>query len=90
MKEHKQDEHENMTMRQRDHEHAHGGIFGEKTELIFAIICGALLGIGFGLSFVKDISSIIFLLVFILEPISLVVFTQLKKQLRALVKEILR
>jgi len=39
-----------------EHEHAHGGIFGEKTELIFAIICGALLGIGFGLSFVTGIS----------------------------------
>lgn len=38
-----------------DHEHAHGGIFGEKTELIFAIICGALLGIGFGLSFIKGL-----------------------------------
>lgn len=42
-----------------DHSHSHGGIFGEKTELIFAIICGALLGIGFGLSFIKSISSFI-------------------------------
>lgn len=41
------------------HEHAHGGIFGEKTELIFACICGALLSIGFGLSFIKDMSSYI-------------------------------
>lgn len=40
-----------------EHEHAHGGIFGEKTELIFAIICGALLGIGFGLSFIEGLSS---------------------------------
>lgn len=40
-----------------DHEHSHGGIFGEKTELIFAIISGALLGIGFGLSFIKDLSE---------------------------------
>jgi len=40
-----------------DHEHSHGGIFGERTELIFAIICGALLGIGFGLSFVKGLSD---------------------------------
>ncbi|ANE50882.1 heavy metal translocating P-type ATPase [Flavisolibacter tropicus] len=39
-----------------EHGHAHGGIFGEKTELIFAIICGALLGIGFGLSFIKGLS----------------------------------
>lgn len=42
-----------------DHEHTHGGIFGEKTELIFAIISGALLGIGFALSFLKGISSTI-------------------------------
>lgn len=42
-----------------DHEHSHGGIFGEKTELIFVIICGAFLGIGFGLSFIQNISSYI-------------------------------
>jgi Cd2+/Zn2+-exporting ATPase len=41
------------------HDHEHGGIFGEKTELIFAIICGALLGIGFGLSFVKGLSPFV-------------------------------
>lgn len=39
-----------------DHKHSHG-IFGEKTELIFAIICGGLLGIGFGLSFIKGLSE---------------------------------
>lgn len=37
------------------HDHAHGGIFGKNTELIFSIICGALLGIGFGLSFVESV-----------------------------------
>lgn len=50
---------------EHDHEHehdheahnpAHGGIFGEKSELIFAIISGVLLGIGFGLSFVDGLS----------------------------------
>lgn len=41
------------------HNHSHGGIFGENSELIFSIICGALLGIGFGLHFIKDISSVI-------------------------------
>lgn len=50
--EHKHDEHAG-----HDHEHSHGGIFGEKTELIFAIICGALLGIGFGLSYIKNLSE---------------------------------
>lgn len=29
------------------HSHAHGGLFGANTELIFALICGALLGVGF-------------------------------------------
>ena len=55
----------NKTDRSLDHDHdhteagqdhAHGGIFGERTELIFAIICGVLLAIGFGLSFVNDLS----------------------------------
>ncbi len=40
-----------------DHEHSHGGIFGKNTELIFSIICGALLGIGFGLSYVDAVPS---------------------------------
>lgn len=40
-----------------EHEHVHGGIFGENTELIFAIICGGLLGIGYGLSFIKGLSE---------------------------------
>ncbi|HRN73673.1 MAG TPA: heavy metal translocating P-type ATPase [Ginsengibacter sp.] len=39
------------------HDHHHGGIFGEKTELIFAIICGAFLALGFGLSFVKGLPA---------------------------------
>lgn len=29
------------------HEHAHGGIFGANTELIFALVCGGFLAIGF-------------------------------------------
>lgn len=39
------------------HEHSHGGIFGKNTELIFSIICGALLGIGFGLSYIEAVPS---------------------------------
>lgn len=55
---HKHEEHNhNHDHASGDHEHSHGGIFGEKTELIFAIICGALLAVGFGLSFVKDLSE---------------------------------
>jgi len=33
-------------------EHAHAGMFGERTELVFAVICGGLLLIGFLLSFI--------------------------------------
>lgn len=40
-----------------DHDHSHGGVFGKNTELIFSIICGALLGIGFGLSYVEVVPS---------------------------------
>ncbi|RYZ59623.1 MAG: heavy metal translocating P-type ATPase, partial [Chitinophagaceae bacterium] len=40
-----------------DHEHAQGGLFGERTELIFALICGAFLAVGFGLSFLKELPS---------------------------------
>ena len=53
---HKEGEHDHAA---HGHEHSHGGIFGEKTELIFAIICGVLLGIGFGLSFLKGLSEYI-------------------------------
>jgi len=35
--------------------HSHGGLFGKNTELIFSLLCGALLGIGYGLSYVKSI-----------------------------------
>ncbi len=42
---------------EEDHGHSDGGIFGKNTELFFSIICGALLGIGFGLSFVETIPS---------------------------------
>lgn len=40
-----------------DEEHIHGGPLGKNTELIFSIISGILLGIGFGLSFVDVIPS---------------------------------
>jgi len=48
-----------------DHDHSHGGIFGKNTELIFSIICGALLGIGFGLSYLETIPSWVSLSLFI-------------------------
>jgi Cd2+/Zn2+-exporting ATPase len=58
--EHKDHDHEG-----EEHDHAHGGIFGKNTELIFSIISGALLGIGFGLSYVNGIPSIVPLIFYI-------------------------
>ncbi|MFT3705627.1 MAG: heavy metal translocating P-type ATPase [Agriterribacter sp.] len=55
--EHKHTAHNHDHHHPGEHNHAHGGIFGEKTELMFAIICGSLLAIGFGLSFIQSISS---------------------------------
>ncbi len=40
-----------------EHEDAHGGLLGKNTELIFSILSGILLAIGFGLSFVDAIPS---------------------------------
>ena len=51
--------------KKKDHDHAHGGIFGKNTELIFSIISGALLGIGFGLSFVNIVPSEVSLALYI-------------------------
>jgi len=39
----------------KEGEDAHGGIIGKNTELIFSLISGALLGSGFGLSFVESL-----------------------------------
>ncbi len=38
-----------------EHEDAHGGLLGKNTELIFSILSGILLAIGFGLSFVDAV-----------------------------------
>lgn len=37
--------------------HDHGGLFGERTELIFSIIAGVCVAVGFGLSFVDGVST---------------------------------
>ncbi len=41
---------------EKQHEHAHGGLFGERTELVFAILCGGLLLIGWLLSALTNIT----------------------------------
>ena len=38
------------------HEHAHGGLFGERTELVFAALCGGLLLIGWLLSVLTSVT----------------------------------
>ncbi len=45
------------TLTHEETPHPHGGIFGDRTELIFAAICGTLLAAGFAVSFIKNISG---------------------------------
>ncbi|MDF2191318.1 heavy metal translocating P-type ATPase [Paraflavitalea sp. CAU 1676] len=52
-------EHGHGGKKEDDQEHTHGGIFGKNTELIFSFICGAMLGGGFGLSFMRDMAPIV-------------------------------
>ncbi|HKL87462.1 MAG TPA: heavy metal translocating P-type ATPase, partial [Salinibacter sp.] len=40
-----------------EHGHDHSGIFGEKTELVFAIIAGVCVSLGFGLSFAGGVPA---------------------------------
>ncbi len=49
----KERDHDHAHEEEELHEHTHGGIFGKNTELIFSIICGILLGIGFALSYAE-------------------------------------
>ena len=58
-------EHKEGEPHEEGEEHAHGGVFGKNTELIFSIICGALLGIGFGLSYVESIPDWVSLTLYI-------------------------
>ncbi len=64
-KETEEKEHDHEHAEGEAHDHSHGGIFGKNTELIFSIISGALLGIGFGLSYVETISSWVSLIMYI-------------------------
>jgi Cd2+/Zn2+-exporting ATPase len=47
-------------------DHEHGGIFGKNTEMIFVVICGVALGVGWGLTFIRDIPSWVSLSLYIL------------------------
>lgn len=48
--------HEHEHKHSHNHSHDHGGIFGANTELYFAILSGAFLGIGYGLSFIDGLN----------------------------------
>src|SRR5690606_19313703 len=51
------DHHQHLHLHGHDHHHAHGGIFGEKPEFIFSLLCGVLLGVSFGLSYIEAVPS---------------------------------
>ncbi|WP_047865394.1 heavy metal translocating P-type ATPase [Rubrobacter aplysinae] len=54
---HDQEGHDQEGHDQEGHDHDHGGIFGEKTELIFAISSGVTLIIGFLISVLTDVTQ---------------------------------
>ncbi|MFA6247725.1 MAG: heavy metal translocating P-type ATPase [Mucilaginibacter sp.] len=51
---HKEEKHHHDE-KEPGHDHEHGGIFGKNTELIFAILSGVFLALGFGLSFIHSL-----------------------------------
>lgn len=55
-----------MEDKKKEHNQTHKGIFGAKTEMIFAILCGAFLLIGFGLSFINNINAYIPIALYVL------------------------
>lgn len=57
-----------MNTNEHTHEeggHAHGGLFGKNSELIFSLLCGALLGVGYGLSYVGAVPAVVPLVLYI-------------------------
>ena len=52
------DDHVHAAGEKHDHGHGHGGLLGPNTELIFALLCGAALAIGYGIEkFVPGLSA---------------------------------
>ncbi|MGV8962703.1 MAG: heavy metal translocating P-type ATPase [Candidatus Saccharimonadaceae bacterium] len=47
-----------------DHGHTHGGVFGQNTDLIFSILSGIFLALGFGLTFISSVPSWVSLTLF--------------------------
>ena len=50
--------------------HEHGGPFGDKSELVFAIACGAFLAVGFGLSYVAAVPHSVSLVFYLLSYVA--------------------
>ncbi|MBU0560450.1 MAG: HAD-IC family P-type ATPase, partial [Bacteroidetes bacterium] len=61
----KEEAHEHEHKHTGEEEHTNGGIFGKNTELIFSIICGVLLSVGFGLSFIESVPGWVSLILYI-------------------------
>lgn len=53
----KHEHHGHHTHAEGEHHHHGSGLFGEKSELIFSLICGGFLVVGFGISFIAVIPS---------------------------------
>lgn len=50
---------------EHEHEHEHGGPFGERSELVFSLVCGALTISGWGLTKVAAVPAVAPLLLFV-------------------------
>lgn len=61
----KKHEHKEGEEHDHDHGHEHGGIFGKNTELVFSIVCGALLGLGFAASAIQSLPGTVSLALYI-------------------------
>ena len=57
--------HDEEELKDGGHAHDHGGILGKNTEMYFAIICGVLLGGGFGLTYLETVPEWISLALYI-------------------------
>lgn len=78
-REHKHDNHEEHEHdHDHDHNHGHLNFFGEKTELIFAIICGAALVLGFSLSYVSAVPEWVSIAFYIVSYLTGGFFTTLE------------
>src|SRR5690606_18971399 len=57
--------HEETELKDEGHAHDHGGVLGKNTEMYFSIICGILLGAGFGFSYMETVPEWVSLTLYI-------------------------